>query len=121
MRRVRGLLRISLSYNTLPLFSADTSIYVSFSPSYYYFWDRFYPYMSYLSESASHIRLQEFSVGYNLPKKVVAKIGMKSLQVYAQCNNPFNIYFNGYGEDPEFAKGTIRLQASYTFGIKCKF
>lgn len=46
---------------------------------------------------------------------------MKSLQVYAQCNNPFNIYFNGYGEDPEFAKGTIRLQASYTFGIKCKF
>ena len=87
----------------------------------YYFWDRFYPYMSYLTESASHIRLQEFSVGYNLPKKVVAKIGMKSLQVYAQCNNPFNIYFNGYGEDPEFAKGTIRLQASYTFGIKCKF
>lgn len=35
MRRVRGLSRISLSYNTLPLFSADASIYVSFSPSYF--------------------------------------------------------------------------------------
>ena len=32
--RVRGLSRISLSYNVLPLFSADASIYVSFSPSY---------------------------------------------------------------------------------------
>lgn len=34
MRRVRGLSRISLSYNTLPPFSADASIYVSFSPLY---------------------------------------------------------------------------------------
>lgn len=34
MRRVRGLLRISLSYNILLLFSTDASIYVSFSPSY---------------------------------------------------------------------------------------
>lgn len=35
MRRVRGLSRISLSYNTLPPFSADASIYVSFSPLYH--------------------------------------------------------------------------------------
>lgn len=34
MWRVRGLSRISLSYNVLPLFSTDASIYVSFSPSY---------------------------------------------------------------------------------------
>ena len=34
MRRVRGLSRIYLSYNILPLFSTDASIYVSFSPSY---------------------------------------------------------------------------------------
>ena len=34
VRRVRGLLRISLSYNILLLFSTDASIYVSFSPSY---------------------------------------------------------------------------------------
>lgn len=39
MRRVRGLLRISLSYNILLLFSTDASIYVSFSPSYLYYGD----------------------------------------------------------------------------------
>ena len=87
----------------------------------YYFWDRFFPYMSYLAESASHLRLQEFNVTYNVPQKAVRKIGLRSLQVYAQCNNPFNVYFNKYNEDPEFPRGSIRLQASYTFGIKCKF
>ena len=87
----------------------------------YYFWDRFHPYLSYLSESASHIRFQEINVSYNVPRKVTSRIGFKSLQVYAQCNNPFNIYFNKFNEDPEFSKGSIRLQASYTLGIKCQF
>ena len=87
----------------------------------YYFWNRFFPYMSYLVESASHMRLQEFNVTYNVPQKAVRKIGLRSLQVYAQCNNPFNVYFNKYNEDPEYPRGSIRLQASYTFGIKCKF
>lgn len=87
----------------------------------YYFWDRFHPYMSYLAENAGHIRLQELSVAYNLPKKAAKWLGVRNLKVYAQANNPFSIYFNGYKEDPEFAYGNMRLQASYTFGIKCSF
>ena len=87
----------------------------------YYFWDRFYPYMSYLVADASHIRVQEINVAYNLPKTAVARLRMQSLQVYLQCNNPFNIYFNGYGEDPEFDRGSMRLQAAYTIGLKFKF
>ena len=87
----------------------------------YYFWDRFYPYMSYLAVNASHIRVQEINVAYNLPKTAVARLRMQSLQVYLQCNNPFNIYFNGYGEDPEFGRGSMRLQAAYTIGLKFKF
>ena len=87
----------------------------------YYFWDRFYPYMSYLAVNASHIRVQEINVAYNLPKTAVARLRMQSLQVYLQCNNPFNIYFNGYGEDPEFDRGSMRLQAAYTIGLKFKF
>ena len=87
----------------------------------YYFWDRFHPYMSYLAENAGHIRLQELSVAYNLPKKAAKWLGVRNLKVYAQANNPFSIYFNGYKEDPEFAYGSMRLQASYTFGIKCSF
>lgn len=87
----------------------------------YYFWGRFYPYMDYLVESAAHLRLQELNVTYNVPQKAVRWIGLRSLQVYAQCNNPFSIYFNKWNEDPEFRRGSMRLQASYTFGIKCKF
>ena len=87
----------------------------------YYFWDRFHPFMSYLAENAGHIRLQELSVAYNLPKKAAKWLGVRNLKVYAQANNPFSIYFNGYKEDPEFAYGNMRLQASYTFGIKCSF
>ena len=87
----------------------------------YYFWDRFHGYMSYLAENAGHIRLQELSVAYNLPKKAAKWLGVRNLKVYAQANNPFSIYFNGYKEDPEFAYGSMRLQASYTFGIKCSF
>lgn len=87
----------------------------------YYFWDRFYPYMSYLAVNASHIRVQEINVAYNLPKTAVARMRMQSMQVYFQCNNPFNIYFNGYREDPEFSRGSVRLQAAYTIGLKFKF
>ena len=87
----------------------------------YYFWDRFHPYMSYLAENAGHIRLQELSVAYNLPKKATKWLGVRNLKVYAQANNPFSIYFNDYDEDPEFKYGSMRLQASYTFGIKCSF
>lgn len=86
-----------------------------------YFWTRFYPYLDYLVENAGHIRLQELNVTYNVPLKSVRKIGLRTLQVYLQCNNPFSIYFNKDNEDPEFTKGSLRLQPSYTVGIKCKF
>lgn len=87
----------------------------------YYFWDRFYPYLSYLATDASHIRVQEISLSYNVPKRITSKIGMKGAQVTVQTNNPCNIYFNGWNEDPEYAKGSPRLQASYTFGLKLHF
>lgn len=87
----------------------------------YYFWDRFYPYFSYLVESASHLRLQEFNVTYNVPLRQGRRAGVRSMQIYVQCNNPFSVYFNPYGEDPEFPRGSMRLQASYTLGLTCKF
>lgn len=85
------------------------------------FWDRFYPYMSYLVADASLIRVQEINVGYNLPKSAIDWLRIKGLKVYFQANNPFNIYFNKWNEDPEFRRGTVRLQSSYLFGIKCNF
>ncbi len=87
----------------------------------YYFWDRFYPYLSYLATDASHIRVQEISLSYNVPRRITSLLGMKGAQVTVQTNNPCNIYFNGWNEDPEYAKGSPRLQASYTFGLKLHF
>lgn len=87
----------------------------------YDFWDRFYPYMSYLATDASFIRCQEINLAYNLPKSFCNRITAKNFKVFVQANNPFNIFFNKWNEDPEFKRGTIRLQSAYMFGVKCNF
>ena len=85
------------------------------------FWDRFYPYMSYLVADASLIRVQEINVSYNLPKSCIDWLKIRGVKFYVQANNPFNIYFNKWNEDPEFRRGSVRLQSAYLFGIKCNF
>ena len=87
----------------------------------YGFWYRFYPYMSYLATNASFIRMQEINVAYNLPKTATDWLGVSALKLYVQANNPFNIYFNKWHEDPEFKRGSVPLQAYYLFGVKCNF
>lgn len=84
----------------------------------YYFWDRFHPYLSYLTETASHIRIQEVSLSYNLPKTLCSKAGLNGVRFYAQANNLGVIVFNGFGEDPEYPVGTLRPQSAYTLGVK---
>ncbi|MCK0132148.1 SusC/RagA family TonB-linked outer membrane protein [Flavobacteriaceae bacterium F08102] len=87
----------------------------------YYFYDRFYPYMSYLTEDAGHIRFQEINLNYSLPAKITNKLGVNSLNIFAQANNVGTILFNDYGEDPEFPKQSIKPQTSLTFGIQLNF
>ena len=87
----------------------------------FYFWDRFYPYMSYLAVSANHVRMQEINLTYNMPAKVLSKIGIAGLQVYGQVNNVFSIYANKFKEDPEFPEGSMKPQPTYTFGLKLQF
>ena len=86
-----------------------------------YFWDRFWGYVSYLTENASFIRIQEIDLAYNLPKSATSWLGINSLKVFFQANNPLNIYFNKWHEDPEFKRGSAPLQSAYMFGIKCNF
>ncbi len=85
----------------------------------YYFWDRFYPYMSYLVENAGHIRMQEMNLTYNLDKAKLAKIGFQQVQIFAQGNNLFTVYANKAKEDPEYPMGNLRPQPTVTLGIKC--
>ena len=117
--------RFNLNSKYYEILNCDPNIYcpqpMQDKEDRYYFWDRFYPYLSYLATDASHIRVQEISLSYNVPKRILSKLGMKGAQVTVQTNNPWNLYFNGWNEDPEFSKGSPRIQTSYTFGLKLHF
>ncbi|MDO6492223.1 MULTISPECIES: SusC/RagA family TonB-linked outer membrane protein [unclassified Cellulophaga] len=87
----------------------------------YFRYGTYAPYIDSYIEDASHIRLQEVNVTYSLPSTVVDKLGVNSLQFYLQGNNLGTILFNDFGEDPEYPRGSIQLQPSYTFGINLTF
>ncbi|WP_426330182.1 SusC/RagA family TonB-linked outer membrane protein [Pedobacter sp. R-06] len=89
-------------------------------PSYYN-WTSFTPYLDYLVDNASYVRLQEVNLSYNVPVRLLSKFGLARMQLYAQGNNLFIITANKYGEDPEYPIGTVRPQAQYTFGFKLNF
>jgi len=84
----------------------------------FYFWDRFYPYMSYLAANASHIRMQELNITYRLKKRLTSAMHIDGLQLYAQGNDLFTILANSYGEDPEYPMGGMKPQPKFTFGLK---
>lgn len=86
----------------------------------YYFWDRFTQSLDYLIEDASHIRMQEINLSYNLPLSLGSKVGMKRVQVFAQGNDLFTVVANKAGEDPEYPLGTLKPQPRITLGIKCE-
>ncbi|MDE3742773.1 SusC/RagA family TonB-linked outer membrane protein [Maribacter polysaccharolyticus] len=89
--------------------------------SRYYFYSVYYPYLSYLTENASHIRLQEVNLTYNLPKSITNKLGINSWSLFAQANNLGVILFNDFGEDPEYPKESLRPQATFTLGMNLNF
>lgn len=74
------------------------------------------PYMSYNVKSANHVRMQEVTLSYSLPNRLLNKWGISRLTFYLQGNNLFTI--KGTDEDPEFAYGLFRIQPSYTIGAK---
>lgn len=87
----------------------------------FYFWSRFTQNLSYLVENASHIRMQEVNVSYNIPQRVLSKFKMSRLQVFAQGNDLFTIVANHAGEDPEYPLGTLKPQPRVSLGVKCEF
>lgn len=87
----------------------------------YYFWDRFHPYLDYNSASASHLRMQEVNLSYNLPTAKWSALKKTRIMVYAQGNDLFTVLFNDYKEDPEYRLGTMKPQTKFTLGIKTAF
>jgi TonB-linked SusC/RagA family outer membrane protein len=87
----------------------------------YYFWDRFHQYLDYLVVSASHFRLQEVALSYNVPKRVLQSLHFNGLQVYAQGNDLLTVYTNDADEDPEYPLGTMNPRPKLTLGLRFDF
>lgn len=77
--------------------------------------------MDYLYLNAANIRFQEINLTYNLPKRVMNKIGLGGISIYGQLNDVGVITFNGYGQDPFYPMGTEKPRTAYTFGAKINF
>ena len=84
------------------------------------------------AEKADFLRLQQLVLGYSLPKKLLSKIDVSGLRVYAQASNLFLL--TGYtGSDPETStngasatsmgieKNSVGQGRTFTFGINLSF
>lgn len=70
--------------------------------------DMFYfPYSDVLIGNASYVKLRDLTIGYNLPNKIIKKIGLSNLKIYFQSRNLFYITAKGVDIDPETAELNI--------------
>ena len=65
------------------------------------------------------MRMQELTLSYSLPARLLNKWGIGRLTCYLQGNNLFTI--KATDEDPEYAYGQFRLQPTYTIGVKFSY
>ena len=66
-------------------------------------------------EDGSYIRLKNISLGYTFPKKMITKLGLSNLRVYANIQNLLTITgFDGY--DPEVGAST-QDSTGLTYGL----
>jgi len=87
----------------------------------YYFWDRFHQNLSYLIEDASHIRLQEVNLSYNVPSRLVNKLKLNRIRAFAQANDLYTWVANNVGEDPQYPIGTLKPQPRISLGVNIDF
>lgn len=77
-------------------------------------------------EDGSYLRFKVAQIGYTLPEKLTAKVGVKALRVFIQGENLFTL--TGYsGYDPEVGTrhgldaGTYPQARTFTAGVNIKF
>lgn len=68
-----------------------------------------------------HVRLREINISYQMPSHWLSRIGINSLALYAQGNDLYSWFNNKYDEDPEHPLGSVKPQATYTFGLRFDF
>lgn len=73
----------------------------------------------------SFVKIRNITLGYTIPKELVAKVGLSSLRLYATADNA--LIFSPYKlVDPETANGIVGgssplNSATYVFGLNLKF
>lgn len=85
---------------------------------------------SFYVENGNYVRMQNISLGYNLPKTLLAKLKMQKLRLYASANNIFTIskYQGldpgvGGNADTQFGidVGNYPVTRSWVFGVNLGF
>lgn len=90
--------------------------------------NNFYPQSKYLLNLA-YLRLKSVTVGYTLPPKLLQRIHLQKLRIYASGQNLADLISNvGVPIDPEVTSGeldfigrTFPFQRSYSFGVQVTF
>ncbi len=82
-------------------------------------------------EDGSFLRVRNITLGYNLPKEVISKIGLTKLRIYTTAKNPIIITdFKGFNPEqrdnnnplsPSDTEGVYPLNKSFVLGVNLSF
>ena len=91
--------------------------------SRYYSLGNVVPDLNSLVEDASHIRLREIYLGYDLTKRACNALRVGGIRIYSQIRNVGLIWAaNDKGIDPDYISGSVvKPEASFTFGLNVNF
>ena len=76
---------------------------------------------TYRYQNFSYLRLKTMDLGYNLPKKWLKTVGLKSLQVYVTGNNLLTWWGGDDRIDPEGEQAKYPILRSFTSGVRVSF
>lgn len=76
---------------------------------------------TYRYQNFSYLRLKTMELGYNLPKKWLKTVGLKSLQVYVTGNNLLTWWGGDDRIDPEGEQAQYPILRSFTSGVRVSF
>lgn len=76
---------------------------------------------TYRYQNFSYLRLKTMELGYNLPKKWLKTVGLKSLQVYVTGNNLLTWWGSDDRIDPEGEQAKYPILRSFTSGVRVSF
>jgi TonB-linked SusC/RagA family outer membrane protein len=71
-------------------------------------------------QSRSFVRLQDVSITYRLPKKILDKIQLQSAQIYVSSKNPY-VWTKWQGWDPEIGVSDTPLMRNIITGLRVSF